>query len=258
MGKSSDLSLSQFFVNARKSVSSCLLELLFPSQCRICARLMRDRDGLCADCWRQIHFIERPYCEILGIPFAMSHGEGTVSALAISQAPPFERLRSVVIHQGPAKRLSQQLKYNDRSDLVPMLANWMVRASDGMIEDCDVIVSVPLHKRRLMSRRFNQSAELARQVSKLKGKKFLPAALLRKRMTRPQVGLTALGRQENVKGAFAVAQGFEKSIVGKKILLIDDVYTTGATVSAVARALKRAGADKVFVLTFAMAITQPI
>src|SRR5690606_23105459 len=84
MANSSNLRSSLVFVKAGKSFSSFLLELLFPSQCRICARLMRDRDGLCAACWRQIHFIERPYCEVLGIPFAMSHGEGTVSALAIS------------------------------------------------------------------------------------------------------------------------------------------------------------------------------
>lgn len=239
-------------------VGQSVVEFLYPGQCRICARLMRGRDGLCADCWRKIQFIERPYCEVLGIPFARDYGEGAVSALAIAQEAPFERLRSVVIHEDIAKRITQQLKYHDRGDLAPMMAAWMLRASDGMVESCDHILAVPLHRRRLLYRRFNQSAELARHLATQSKKSFLPAALIRRKATRQQVGLSARARQENVRAAFQVAQGFEEQVAGKCILLIDDVYTTGATVSAAARALKRCGADKVYVLTFAMAISQPI
>lgn len=219
---------------------------------------MQSRDGLCADCWKTVHFIERPYCDVLGVPFALDHGDGTVSALAIAQDPPFNKLRSVVIHDGVAKRLSQQLKYYDRGDLAPLMAAWMLRASDGMFEDCDYIFAVPLHRSRLMNRRFNQSAELARNLAHLTGKMFVPGGLLRMRSTRQQVGLSARARQENVRAAFQIAPGAEEKVAGKRIVLIDDVYTTGATVSSVARTLKRAGAEKVYVLTFALAISQPI
>jgi ComF family protein len=176
----------------------------------------------------------------------------------MAEPPIFDKLRSVVIHEGIAKRLSQQLKYHDRTDLAPLMARWMVRASDGMLADCDYIMAVPLHRWRLLSRRFNQSAELARQISSATGKPFVPAALTRRKATRQQVGLTALGRQENMRGAFKITAGYEQNVAGKRVLLIDDVYTTGATVSALARVLKRGGAEKVYVLTFAMALANPI
>lgn len=234
------------------------LDLLYPCQCRLCARLMQDRDGLCASCWSQVQYIERPYCEVLGIPFAIDHGEETLSALAIAQEPPFLKLRSAVIHEGVSRRFSQQLKYHDRGDLAPMMARWMIRANDGMLNECDAILAVPLHSGRLLTRRYNQSAELARQISLVSDKPFLAGALTRRKATKQQVGLTKRARQENVKAAFQVSNGFETAIAGKRLLLIDDVYTTGATVSSVSRTLKRAGAEAVYVLTFAMAISQPI
>lgn len=212
--------------------------------------------AVCAPCWSTLHLIERPYCEVLGLPFAHDHGEGTVSPEAIAAPPVFDRLRSVAVHEGIARDLVHGLKYRDRTDLAPMMAEWMVRASDGAVASADAIIPVPLHAFRLWGRKYNQAAELARAVSVSSGRPYLPATLYRIRRTTKQVGLGAKAREDNVRGAFAVSGSH--GLKGKRIVLVDDVYTTGATVSAATRALKRAGAGHVTVLTFARAMSDLI
>ena len=147
--------------------------------------------------------------------------------------------------------------YPDRTELVPMMARWMARAGREVIDECDVVVPVPLHRWRLFSRRFNQAADLARALAAETGKPMLANALRRKRRTAQQVGLGKAAREANMKGAFEVTLEGKAELFGTNVLLIDDVYTTGATVSAATRALKRAGVAKVDVLTFAMAFARP-
>lgn len=235
-----------------------VVDIVYPPQCAGCGIIISRGGAFCSECWSGIGFIERPYCEILGLPFSSDPGPGMLSSEAIANPPPFDRLRSAVIHEGAARKLVHQLKYLDRLDLVSTMAVWMLRASDGMIEQCDYIIPVPLHRRRFISRRFNQSAELARHLAGLSGKPFLSSSVIRTKPTKRQVGLTAKGRQDNMRGAFAFAPGRELDVAGKRVVLVDDVYTTGATVSAVSRLLKKAGAADVTVLTFAMAISGPI
>lgn len=214
--------------------------------------------ALCPGCWSTVAFIERPFCEVLGMPFAFDQGEGTVCGEAIAHPPVFDRLRAVAAYDGIAGKLVHQLKYRDRTDLAPMMAEWMRRAGAAEISACDAIVAVPLHWRRLAWRHFNQSAELARHVSGLSGKPFAAGALVRAKPTARQVGLTKTARETNVRGAFQVPVSGRAEVSGRRLVLVDDVYTTGATVSAAARALKRAGAADVTVLTFARVISGPI
>jgi ComF family protein len=150
-----------------------------------------------------------------------------------------------VFHDGVARKIVHRLKYSDRADLSPMMAAWMVRAGS------DVIVAVPLHRGRLFSRRYNQSAELARILARLSGKPFLPGVMRRIRATRQQVGLGLRARQDNVRGAFFAVPEQAHRFNGLKVLLVDDVLTTGATVEAATRTLLRSGARQVNVLTFA-------
>lgn len=220
--------------------------------------LISKSGAFCAECWGGIGFIERPYCEVLGLPFSSDPGPGMLSAEAIANPPTFDRLRAAVIHDGAARKLVHQLKYMDRVDIARTMAAWMLRASDGAVEKCDCILSVPLHRMRFFARRFNQSAELARHLASLSNKPFLPSSVLRTKPTKRQVGLSARARHDNVRGAFAFAPGCELDVAGKRVVLVDDVYTTGATVSAVAKLLKKSGATDVTVLTFAMAISGPI
>ncbi|MBL0374688.1 ComF family protein [Rhizobium sp. KVB221] len=233
-------------------------DFLFPPACAGCGRMLASHGAVCQRCWQSIAFIERPYCQVLGIPFSHDLGEGFLSAEAIANPPEFDRLRSVCAFDAAARSLVHALKYRDRTELAPMMAGWMARAGKELLADCDVLIPVPLHTRRLLSRRFNQAAELAFAVSRQTGKPMLATAVRRTRNTAHQVGLGRAGREDNVRGAFTVTVNGKQEVMGKRIVLIDDVYTTGATVSAIARALRRAGAADIAVLTFARALPDTI
>ncbi|WP_321384562.1 ComF family protein [Rhizobium sp.] len=235
-----------------------LRDVIYPPACATCGLPIAGHGGLCANCWRSVRFIERPYCEVLGLPFSYDPGPGMLSAEAIADPPPFDRLRSVATHDGAVRDLVHRLKYGDRTDLAPMMARWMLRAGKEAMAEADAIVPVPLHRWRLFSRQYNQSAELGRSLSLLSGKPMVSSVLVRVKRTQKQVGLTAKGRAENVKGAFKVLERRRDEVLGRRLVLIDDVYTTGATVNAASRALKRAGAAEVTVLTFAMALADTI
>lgn len=233
---------------------SFVQDMLFPPLCPGCRRLVGRPGELCGTCWPKLRFFERPWCEVLGTPFSHDPGEGALSPAAIANPPPYARARSAVAYEGVARKLVQRLKYGDQPELAPAMAEWMARAGAELIADADVIVPVPLHPRRYFLRRFNQSAELGRALARQTGLAFEPGAVIRKKVTRQQVGLGHLERMDNVRGAFAVPKGAEGLISGKRVLLVDDVVTTGATVEAVTRGLLRKGAKAVDVLTFARAL----
>ncbi len=241
-------------LSSLRRIGGWTTRLLVPPVCHGCGTIVAETGTLCPECWAGVRFLERPWCAVLGTPFAHDLGEGAVSPEAMAAAPDFDRARSAVVHDGVARQMVQALKYGDRTDLGPGMARWMARAGAELLDDADIIMAVPLHWRRLLSRRYNQSAELARALARLTGRRFVAGALSRVKATHQQVGLNATQRRDNVRGAFAVAKGKENEVRGKRILLVDDVYTTGATVSAAARALKRKGAVRVDVLTFARAM----
>ncbi len=199
-------------------------------------------------------FIERPYCEKLGTPFVSDMGEGLLSPEAIADPPAYDRARAAARFGDVARDLVHLLKYGDRLDLALPLGRWMARAGRELLCDADVLLPVPLHWSRLWRRRFNQSATLARAVSAVAGVPVFDDVLIRTRATPPQVGLARKERAENVQGAFAVAPGARNRIKGKKLILIDDVLTSGATVDACARALRRSGAERVDVLVLARVV----
>ncbi|MGH6763911.1 MAG: ComF family protein [Phyllobacterium sp.] len=234
---------------ARSAVKE-MFRLCFPPSCMGCGKHVADAGTVCGACWSGLRFIERPYCAVLGVPFNHDLGDSILSAEAIADPPPYRRARAVAVHDGVPKRMAHGLKYSDRTDLAPWMAGWMARAGQELIGECDLIVPVPLHPRRLWMRRFNQSAELARAISNRTGKPFEPEALRRIKRTQQQVGLGAQERARNVRGAFRVPEREEIKVRGRSVLLVDDVYTTGATVKAATRALLKGGAGAVDVLTF--------
>jgi ComF family protein len=237
-----------------KYVGRALRDTLFPPHCFGCLQIVTEQGAVCGTCWSKIRFIERPFCEVFGAPFQLDSGEKLVSADAIANPPPFRRARAAVGFSGIPRRMVQSLKYNDRPELARWMAVWMLRASHEVLTDTDLIIPIPLHPRRFLMRRFNQSAELARHLARQSGKTFDPDVLLRIKRTKQQVGLHANERQENVRGAFKVPDSARIKITGKSVTLVDDVYTTGATVIAATKALRRAGAAHVDVLTFARVI----
>lgn len=228
-----------------------LVRFIYPPVCAGCGQVVAEPRALCVSCWLTVRFIEWPYCEISGAAFDHDRGEGLVSPEVIANPPPYAKARAAVHYDGAARKIAQGLKYSDRADLAMMMAAWMVRAGREVIDDSDVIICVPLHRRRLFSRRYNQSAELARSISRLSGKPFEPSGLRRIRATRQQVGLGLRVRQDNVRGVFVLSEAQAPQICGRRVLLVDDVLTTGATVAAATRAIMRGGAEQVNVLTFA-------
>jgi ComF family protein len=236
-----------------RSLTSSALDVALPPLCPACRNLVAD-NGLCAECWGRLAFIAPPYCPRLGIPFAYDPGPGILSMQAIADPPAYARARAAVRYDDVARALVHAFKYGDRLDLAPILGRWMAQAGRELIAGADALVPVPLHWRRLWTRRFNQSAALTAAICAAAGVAVNDTALKRIKPTRQQVGLSAAERAANVQGAFRVAPAARGEIAGRRLVLIDDVLTSGATVDACARALLRAGAREVDVLVFARVV----
>lgn len=230
------------------------LDFALPPLCPSCREPVGATRGLCGACWSRLSPIAPPFCERLGIPFVYDPGPGVLSMQAIADPPAYARARAAVRYDEVARALVHAFKYGDRLDLAPTMGGWMARAGRELLDDADAIVPVPLHWRRFWARRFNQSAELARVVSRISGIAVEFEALSRVKATAQQVGLTRSERASNVQGAFRVPEPARPRIAGKRIVLIDDVLTSGATVDACARALLQARAQEVRVLTFARVV----
>jgi ComF family protein len=198
-----------------------------------------------------LSFITRPYCERLGVPFVYDPGPGILSMEAIADPPAYHRARAAVRFDETARALVHALKYGDRLDLAPMMGGWLSRAGRELLADADALVPVPLHWRRRWARRFNQSAILAAAVSTASGVPVASHALKRVKFTAQQVGLSRSARAANVQGAFRVPPEGKAEVAGGRLVLVDDVITSGATVEGCAKALLRAGARNVDVLVFA-------
>jgi ComF family protein len=226
-----------------------LLDIGLPPLCPAC----REPAGLCAACWSRLHFIGRPYCERLGIPFAYDPGPGVLSMQALADPPAYGRARAALRFDDVARSLVHALKYGDRLDLAPMLGRWMANAGRELLGDADALVPVPLHWRRLWARRFNQSAALANSISAVSSVP-VSTSLKRVRATPQQVGLGKSQRVQNVQGAFRVPAAARAEVAGRRLVLVDDVLTSGATVDACARSLLRAGASRVDVLALARVV----
>jgi len=225
-----------------------------PSLCPSCREPLGDGAGLCPSCWSRLAPIEPPYCARLGIPFTYDPGPGLLSMEAIANPPAYDRARAAVRYDDIARALVHGFKYRDGLHLAPMMGRWMARAGRELLAGADALVPVPLHWRRLWARRFNQSAALAGVISKQSGVPVQYASLARVRATSQQVGLNKTERTENVQGAFQVAAAQKADIAGKRLILVDDVLTSGATVQACTRALLRSGAAHVDVLVFARVV----
>ena len=236
------------------SIVRLALDVALPPQCASCRAPLGDGAGLCAACWSKLSLIEPPYCARLGIPFTYDPGPGLLSMEAIANPPAYDRARAAVRYDEIARALVLAFKYGDRLDLAPMMGRWMARAGGALLPNADALIPVPLHWRRLWARRFNQSAALARAISEISGVPVVDGALRRVRATPQQVGLSKPERADNVQGAFRVPRDRKSEISSRRLILIDDVLTSGATVDTCARALLRAGAAHVDVLVFARVV----
>src|SRR3954447_9460824 len=227
-----ELSSSRWFAGALRSVMShaarIALDIALPTLCVACREPVAGL-GVCAQCWAKLSFIAPPFCPRLGIPFVYDPGPDLLSMEAIANPPAYQRARAAVRYDDVARTLVHALKYQDRTDLAPAMGRWMARAGGELLRDADVLVPVPLHWRRGWSRRYNQSGALARVIERYSGVRVISNALRRIRPTAQQIGLSRAQRAANVQGAFRVAPEQSHQIAGRRVVLVDDVLTSGAT-----------------------------
>jgi ComF family protein len=241
------------FAGALRATFGLAVDVALPQLCAACREPVGG-EGLCAACWSKLSFIAPPYCERLGIPFPFDPGPGVLSMEAIADPPAYRRARAAVRYDDVARKLVHAFKYGDRLDLAPTMGRWMANAARPLLAETDTIVPVPLHWRRQWARRFNQSALLSEIIAKASGVAVAHAVLRRVKATPQQVGLSQAERAQNVQGAFRVLPAARAEVAGRRLLLVDDVLTSGATVDACSRALLRAGAADVDVLVFARVV----
>jgi ComF family protein len=209
--------------------------------------------GLTARAWERIGFLEEPVCDGCGAPFAHDVGLGARCVACLARPHLFDRARAACLYDDASKDLILKFKHADRPELGSLFARWLSRAAAELITDADLIMPIPLHPKRLFARRYNQAAEIARPLSRLANRRYAPDILIRRRATPSQGGKSATGRETNVAGAFVVPEHRRRFVEGRRVLLVDDVLTTGATADACTLALLRAGASAVDVAAVAVA-----
>jgi ComF family protein len=242
----------QAFRRAYRQAGRTLVDGILPPRCLACGAVVGEPDALCGPCWATMSFFAPPWCAVCGLPFPYPMGEGAVCAACARERVSWDRARAVMRYDRHSRGLILALKHGDRTHLAKALGMWMHRAGGDILDGADLMVPVPLHWTRLFSRRYNQAGLLAHAVHAAGGPPVAPDWLIRRRRTPSQGRLGPLARTRNVRGAFQLRPG--RSVRGKRLVIVDDVLTTGATVEECARVLRRAGAAWVGVLTLARAL----
>lgn len=228
--------------------------LIWPPLCPITGDPVAAPGELSAEAWSQVRFLDAPWCESCGLPFDYPIGKGALCGACAAQEPACRRMRSAFVYDAESRRLVLMFKHTGRTDGLKVFGRWMARAGRDALDGADGLVPIPLHASRLRRRRFNQSFLLARAVSQVTHLPVEPHLLSRTRATPSQGGLSGKARQRNVAGAFRLQENAKPFIEGRRFVLVDDVHTTGATLQACARVLKRAGAEDVTAITLARVV----
>jgi ComF family protein len=230
------------------------LDIVLPPRCLACGTGVERQGALCAECWNRLTFIAPPWCACCGMPFEYRVEGEVLCGACIARTPVFDRARAVLAYDDGSRPLVLSFKHGDQTYAAGAYGGWLARAGAELLDGADLLVPVPLHRWRLFRRRYNQAALLAQAVGRSAGIAVIPDLLVRRRRTPSQGGLDRAERRRNVRTAFAVHPRRSGQVRGRAIVLVDDVMTTGATLSECARVLKRAGAARVDVLTLARVI----
>jgi len=231
-----------------------MVDSVIPPRCLKCGDIVEAQGELCSSCWKCITFISYPLCDQCGHPIEVDPGSKIQCGACLENPPHFEHARAVFAYDEGSKPIILRYKHGDATYMTPTLSQWMRRAGSSLIGNADFIVPVPLHVFRLLKRQYNQAALLAKEISACEDVDHYPNLLKRKRSTPSQGGFNKEGREKNVKDAFVVRAKYGNLIKGKRALLIDDVFTSGATVNECAKSLINAGVRVVDVLTISRVV----
>lgn len=216
-----------------------------------CGVNVNDNGSICSKCWGEITFISDPQCYICGFPFDFEVSKGVICTRCIQNKPNFSKARAVFLYDDASRRMITSFKYSDVVENCSSYAKWMARVGAEMLSEADFIIPVPLHFGKLVLRKYNQAALLAHALAKKTDKKVLVNAIIRTKYTKAQVGFSRIARFQNISGAFKVNPKYHDILKDKKILLIDDVITTGATAEECAKVLLKKKVARVEILTLA-------
>jgi len=231
-------------------VHGCV-HLVLPPLCVVTGEIVERQGMISSEAWRYLDFVEAPMCKTCGIPFGYEIEEGAECGTCLKYPPAYDSARAALVYNDGSRGMILGFKHADRTYHVLAFAPLLLRAGADMLSGADVIVPVPLHPLRLLSRRYNQAGLLAQSLAEELNVPCLVAGLERVRATKSQGHMKFSERRNNVTGAFRVPAGAVSRLEGARVVLVDDVYTTGATVNECAKILKAAGAVRVDVLTLA-------
>ncbi|MCB9947377.1 MAG: ComF family protein [Rhodospirillaceae bacterium] len=237
-----------------RSLGGAALDIVLPPRCLACGTTIGATGALCHACWQQVTFLEPPLCACCGWPFDYAMAEGAVCGACTATPPRFDRARAAIAYDDGSRAMVLGFKHGDQTHAAAAFAGWMARAGADLLRGDAVLAPVPLHRSRLFRRRYNQAALLAIALGRLAGCPVVPDLLVRRRRSPGQGHLSRTERRANVKGAFAVRRSAADRVAGRRIVLVDDVLTTGATAGECTATLRRAGAAAVDVLTLARVI----
>lgn len=242
---------------ALKQVINRVVDFVLPPCCVVSGAIV-DRQGMMAPAaWQALSFIGAPLCDCCGVPFDFDvglEGDHMLCVDCLQSHPPFETARAALFYDDASRDLILRFKHGDRTEAVPAFVPWLRQAGREMLARADAIIPVPLHPRRLLKRRYNQAGLIAQALGREAKIPCYPAALTRGRATASQGHMKAEERRKNVAKAFAVPDRYAGRLKGKTVVLVDDVYTTGATVKECAKTLRAAGVETVHVLTIARVV----
>ena len=237
-----------------RKLGRAALDALLPPLCLSCQAVVDQPGAVCPTCWAKLTFLGQPMCRSCGLPFPHDVGADAVCAGCLADPPPWDRARAVFAYDDASRALVLGFKHSDRLHAAPAFGRWLARAGADLTAEADIVSPVPLHWLRLALRRYNQAALLAGALAKTSGLNGIPDLLKRTRRTPSQGKLGRSERQKNVAGAFRVRRRYRARIDGARVLLVDDVLTTGATARACTKALLSAGAAAVDVVTLARVV----